>query len=218
MLFSLILSFSEHSSWTVNLCRAHALCPICKSTFVHSLFEMIQVLRKICNDMSVLCNLWMNTGTLSANLEHSKRMEYFGADEFSRNSSVHTQMLHFPICAEIFGKETKLCTSHVAHHTYIRLVVVPGLRIRQRQFYLCWMLFDEFLFIFFFNVSVCGVFFGVSTVSASAYALSVSRLFICLFEMYRNRIGIRIWIRVFWGRSKFVVVAILHLTRNVKTQ
>lgn len=105
-------------------------------------------------------------------------------------------------------------TSHIAHHTYIRLVVVPGLRIRQRQFYLCWMLFDEFLFIFFFNVSVCGVFFGVSTVSASAYALSVSRLFICLFEMYRNRIGIRIWIRVFWGRSKFVVVAILHLTRK----
>lgn len=40
-------------------------------------------------------------------------------------------------------------TSHIAHHIYIRLVVVPGLRIRQRQFYLCWMLFDEFLFIFF---------------------------------------------------------------------
>lgn len=122
--------------------------------------------------MSVLCKSWMNTGMPNASLErHWRRMEYFGAFGwiFPKIVGTHTNVCIFQ-CAQKY-LEKRRNDERRTSYIHIHLVVVHGLRIRQRQFYLCWMLFDEFLFIFLllrFGVW-CRFFFCFVRASASCF-------------------------------------------------
>lgn len=147
-------------------CRAHALCPICGVGVFHSkTFSPRRT--KSTMTSSVRCNRWMNTAKLVVDLEHCRR---FGMEillepmNFPENPSTHTrraptQTSHWKMCADIWKRDETMCRTHPCRSQSASYMDCVFSRIRNdNSISPCWMLFDEFLFIFF----VCGCVFVVA--------------------------------------------------------